>query len=288
MRFVIVTGLSGAGRSQAIRCLEDLGYFCIDNLPPVLIPKFAEICYSSQGKINKAALVIDIRGGELFKKFFDGLNSLSSSEFSYEILFLEASDETIIKRYKESRRKHPLSPEGKIIDGIQKEREMLAEIREKANHIIDTSNLLPQQLKEEIVNIFVEGKKYEGIIIDVMSFGFKYGIPVDADLVFDVRFLPNPYYIAELKSLSGLDNGVQDYVLQWEQTQVYLEKLQDMIEYLIPYYVEEGKSQLVIAIGCTGGMHRSVTMAEVMYQRLKEKDHRVIKHHRDIEKDGRR
>jgi len=265
--------------------MEDLGFYCIDNMPPALIPKFAEICFQSQGKIEKVALVIDIRGGDLFNELFNELETLEKTRYSYEILFLEASDEVLIKRYKESRRKHPLSPEGRIIEAIKAERDMLEQVRNRADHIIDTSNLLPQQLKEQLISIFVEGKKYEGIIINIVSFGFKYGIPLDSDLVFDVRFLPNPYYISSLKEHTGKEKEVSEYVLKWPQTKIFVEKLHDMIEFLIPHYIEEGKSQLVISIGCTGGKHRSVTVAETLYNLLSETNHRVLIDHRDIDKD---
>ena len=283
MRFVLVTGISGAGKSQTVKCLEELGFYCVDNLPPVLIPKFAEICMTSKGNIDKAALVVDIRGREMFSEVNDILNQLN---FDYEILFLEASDSTIIKRYKETRRVHPLSPDGKIIDGINKERILLSKLREKANNIIDTSKLTNSQLKDEIVNIFDKGNEHSGLIIEVTSFGFKYGIPADADLVFDVRFLPNPFYIDDLKKLTGLDVKVQEYVCGCEQTLHFLQKIEDLLEFLIPYYSDEGKTQLVIAIGCTGGMHRSVTITEKLYEILKGNKHRVIKNHRDIHKDG--
>ncbi|MBO5453712.1 MAG: RNase adapter RapZ [Clostridia bacterium] len=283
MRFVIITGISGAGKSQTVKCMEELGFYCVDNLPPVLIPKFAEICIASQGNIDKAALVVDIRGREMFSEVNDILSQLN---FDYEVLFLEASDSTIIKRYKETRRMHPLSPDGKIIDGINKERILLSKLRERADNIIDTSKLTNSQLKDELVNIFVDGNKHSGLIIEVTSFGFKYGIPADADLVFDVRFLPNPFYIDELKNLTGLDSDVQNYVCRWEQTNIFLDKVHEMLEFLIPFYAEEGKTQLVIAIGCTGGMHRSVTMTEKLFTTLKDNGHRVIKNHRDIYKDG--
>lgn len=283
MRFVIVTGISGAGKSQTVKCLEELGYYCVDNLPPVLIPKFAEICNTSKGNIDKAALVIDIRGREMFNEINDILLNLN---MDYEILFLEANDNTIIKRYKETRRVHPLSPDGKIIDGVNKERILLSKLRQKADHIIDTSKLTNTQLKDELIDIFVEGEKSNGLTIEVMSFGFKYGVPVDADLVFDVRFLPNPFYIDKLKELTGLDKEVRDYVFEWNQTKEFMEKVTDMLKFLIPFYVEEGKTQLVIAIGCTGGMHRSVTIAESIYNNLESDGQRVIKFHRDIEKDG--
>jgi UPF0042 nucleotide-binding protein len=286
MRFVVITGLSGAGKSQTIRFMEDLGFYCIDNMPPTLIPKFAEICFQSQGKIEKVALVVDIRGGELFSEIFNGLDALSELGYMTEILFLEASDNTLIKRYKETRRKHPLDSNGRITEAIIKERNLLKDIRDRADHIIDTSNLIPQQLKQQITEIFVEGKKHEGIIINVVSFGFKYGIPLDSDLVFDVRFIPNPYYISSLKKLTGKTEEVRRYVLKWPEAQEFIGKLKSMIEFLIPNYIKEGKSQLVISIGCTGGKHRSVTIAEDLYKHLNETNHKALINHRDIEKDN--
>jgi len=287
MRFVIITGLSGAGKSQAVHCMEDLGFFCIDNMPPALIPKFAEICFQSQGKIEKVALVIDIRGGDLFHELFKELDALKQAGYTYEILFLEASDEVLIKRYKESRRKHPLSQGRRIGEAVKAEREMLQKVRDIADHVIDTSNLLPRQLKEQIINIYVEGKKYEGMVINIISFGFKYGIPLDSDLVLDVRFLPNPYYISSLREHTGKEEEVRDYVLKWPQTREFLQRFHDMIEFLIPHYIKEGKSQLVISIGCTGGKHRSVTIAETLYNMLKDTHHLVLIDHRDIDKDRR-
>jgi UPF0042 nucleotide-binding protein len=287
MRFLIITGVSGAGKSLVVKYLEDLGFFCVDNLPPVLIPKFAEICVQSRGKINKIALVIDIRGGELFNALFPELNALKEAGLSYEILFLEASDKVLIKRFKESRRIHPLAPEGRLIKGINQERELLSEIKRIATYIVDTSNLTPRQLKEEISNIFVEGKKFDGMIINIISFGFKYGIPIDCDLVFDVRFIPNPYYIDSMKRQTGKNDAVREYVLGFNETIVFLSKLYDMLEFLLPSYVKEGKSQLVVGIGCTGGRHRSVAVSEALYAHLSGKEHRVVIEHRDIEKDSR-
>ncbi|MDP4179616.1 MAG: RNase adapter RapZ [Bacillota bacterium] len=286
MRFVIVTGLSGAGKSQVVKHLEDLGFFCVDNLPPSLIPKFAEVCFQSRGKMEKIALIIDIRGGELFKDIFPGLAEIKAAGFNYEILFLEASDEVLIKRFKESRRNHPLSPEGRLVKAINEERKILQEIKNSANHIIDTSNLSTRQLKEELARIFVEGKHFEGLIISIISFGFKYGLPMDCDLVFDVRFIPNPYYISSLKKLTGKHEAVKEYVLKAKETETFISKLSDMLEFLIPNYIKEGKSQLVIGIGCTGGKHRSVAIADEVYRLLAEKQHRVVIEHRDIEKDN--
>ena len=286
MRFVIITGISGAGKSQAIKYMEDLGFFCVDNLPPELIPKFADICLRGGDKMDKIALVIDIRGGELLKDLFPGLGKVRELGLSYEILFLDASDQVLIKRFKESRRAHPLAPEGRLLRGIKEERRILEEIRRRADHIIDTSNLPPKLLKEQITQIFVEGRTFEGLIISVTSFGFKYGIPLDCDLVFDVRFLPNPYYIDSMRKLTGKNDTVKEYVLKCGETETFLSKLYDMLEFLIPNYIKEGKTQLVIGIGCTGGKHRSVAIADSLYRFLANKQHRVIVDHRDIDKDN--
>ena len=288
VRFVIITGLSGAGKSQAMRFMEDIGFYCIDNMPPALIPKFAEICLQSQGKMEKVALVMDIRGGELFKDLFIGLDALKESGQEYEILFLECSDEVLIKRYKETRRKHPLAPDGRVVDAIKRERELLQDVRKKAHHIIDTSSLLLRQFKEHIVNVFVTEKQYKGMMINIVSFGFKYGIVLDADLVFDVRFIPNPYYISTLKKLSGKNQDVQEYVLKWPEAKDFLFKLKDMVTFLIPNYIKEGKTQLVVAIGCTGGKHRSVTIAEKLYETLNKQQYSITIDHRDIQKDSKR
>ena len=286
MRFVIVTGMSGAGKSLVTKYLEDIGFFCVDNLPPALIPKFAEISAQSEGKMEKIALVIDIRGGELLHDLFPALAEVKESGFSYEILFLEADDDVLVKRYKESRRQHPLAPEGRLIKGIREERKALQTIKSNANYIIDTSTLVTRQLKQEINGIFLEGKTFKGIIINVVSFGFKYGIPTDCDLVFDVRFIPNPYYIAPMKKQTGKDQMVKEFVLNASETKEFIAKLDDMLDFLIPNYIKEGKSQLDIGIGCTGGRHRSVAIADEIYRTLEEKLHRVVIEHRDIEKDG--
>lgn len=282
MNFIIVTGLSGAGKSQAVKFLEDLGYFCVDNLPPALILKFAEICSQSRGSIDKIAIVTDIRGGKFFDQLQSSLDELQKEGFNYKILFLEASDETLIKRFKTSRRMHPLAIDGRIIRGINAQRTRLKDIKEKSTYIIDTTNMSTAQLKEEIIHLFIEGGKTERLITHIISFGFKYGLPLDADLVFDVRFLPNPYYVENLKKLSGNDRKVSDYVMKWPEATIFLDKLINMVEYLIPYYIKEGKTQLVIAIGCTGGRHRSVTIANMLSQTLKNKEHRIITDHRDI------
>lgn len=288
MKFLIVTGLSGAGKSLSIKYLEDFGYFCVDNLPPVLIVKFAELWSQSKSTTENIALVIDIRGGKFFDQLQTSLEELKSAGFDYEILFLEASDDTLIKRYKASRRKHPLAADGRIIRGIKAERRKLEQVKSNADFIIDTTNMQPSDLKDELRHIFVEGGTSEGINISVVSFGFKYGIPLDADMVFDVRFLPNPYYVESLRKYSGMDEGVKTYVMKWPEAVEFMNKLVDMVEFLIPNFIKEGKSQLVIAIGCTGGRHRSVTMANMLSQKLKENNHRVITEHRDIEEDNRK
>lgn len=286
MRFVIVTGLSGAGKTQAVRSLEDLGYFCVDNLPSTLIPKFVEACSETHGIIDRIALVIDIRGGKFFDNIFEGLDYLKNNGYEYEILFLDASDEVLIKRYKESRRKHPLAPEGRIINGIKLERKKLEEIRNMASNIIDTSKLATRELKERITGIYQEEGQIETkLIITVLSFGFKYGIPVDSDLVFDVRFLPNPFYIPDLKHYSGNEIPVSEYVMSFPQTKEFVDKLHDMLKFLIPNYLKEGKRQLIVSIGCTGGRHRSVTIANEIYKRLKNDGQIVNIDHRDINED---
>ncbi len=280
VHFLIVTGLSGAGKTQALRHLEDLGYFCVDNLPPALISKFAELCTQSDGKINKVALVIDIRGGEFFDSLAESLLFLKSNTYHYQVLFLEAEDETLIRRFKESRRRHPLSGEGSIMDGINAERDKLCQIRLRADKIINTTDLTPQQLKQEIHD-YIKGRgTKENLIIRILSFGFKHGLPLDADLLFDVRFLPNPHYIPELKEYTGTERAVRDYVLQWPIATQFVEKLQDMLEFLIPLYIKEGKTHLVIGIGCTGGKHRSVVVAERLGELLDD-THRVYVEHRD-------
>lgn len=287
MKIIIITGVSGAGKSLAVKALEDMGYFCVDNLPPALIPKFADICCHAHNRVEKVALVMDIRGGEFFNDFFYGVTALKEAGLSYEILFLEASDEVLIKRYKESRRSHPLSPQGRIIKGIKEERAKLQEVKKIASHILDTSNLSPRKFKESLVSIFAEGKKFEGLIINIISFGFKYGIPLECDLVFDVRFIPNPFYVPALKKLSGKNDAVREYVFNCEETHIFLQKLIDMLSFLIPNYIKEGKTQLIIGIGCTGGKHRSVAIAESLAGQLEEKGHKAIVDHRDIEKDNR-
>lgn len=288
MKFVILTGMSGAGKSTVLKFLEDIGFFCVDNLPPSLLPKFIELCSKPGMEIDQVALGIDIRGGKLFKDLFTCLSEIQNENHKFSILFLDASDEVLLKRFKESRRNHPLAKGERIISGIMRERELLKDVKEKADYIIDTSYILSRQLKEKINDIFLENKSFDSLMITVLSFGFKYGIPSDADLVFDVRFIPNPFYISELKPQTGNDIAVRDYVLGCEESLIFLDKLNDMISFLIPNYIKEGKNQLVVAIGCTGGKHRSVTLANELYSSLQKIGHSVIINHRDIDKDAKR
>lgn len=282
MEFLVITGMSGAGKSQAMKVMEDMGYYCMDNLPPQLLPNFAELCYESKKTIDKVAVVVDIRGGEFFNSLFKSLEDLAEKGIGYKILFLEASDNVLIKRYKELRRPHPLTPEGSIIDGINQERIMLMELKDRAYYIIDTSHLTIGMLKEEIYKIFLEGGEKRRLTISINSFGFKNGMLMDGDLIFDVRFLPNPYYIPDLKKISGENEVVKNYVFKWPQTNIFISKVIDMLEFLIPFYIDEGKTQLVVGIGCTGGFHRSVAISNKIGQILSDNGHRTIINHRDV------
>ena len=288
MRLIIVTGMSGAGRTTAMKMLEDVGYYCVENLPVPLVSTFADLITVPGAEITKAALGVDIRSGKNFHELEEVLVDLEEKQVPFEILYLEASDEVLLKRYKETRRFHPLAGnDGRIEDGLKKEREILKFIRKRATYLIDTSHMLTRELKKEINRIFVENKEFKNIYVTIMSFGFKYGIPTDADLVFDVRFLYNPYYIEELRPLTGNDKEVRDYVMKNEVAQEFLEKLTGLIDFLIPNYIAEGKTQLVIGIGCTGGKHRSVTLANELYEALEKADIYGIRiEHRDIEKDA--
>ena len=289
MKLVIVTGMSGAGKSSTLKMLEDLGYFCIDNLPAPLIEKFAElfvgqISENPGGERGKVAIGVDARTGLVSLR--KPLEDLKAQGIAYEIFFLDAEDSVLVKRFKETRRAHPLAMGGRIEDGIAEERKQLDYLRKNATYILDTSHMLIRDLKKEINDIYAANKNYGNLYLSILSFGFKYGIPVDADLVFDVRFLPNPFYIEELKNDTGKDKSVHDYVMSFEEAHVFLSKLQDMIRFLIPNYVKEGKNQLVIAIGCTGGKHRSVCLAEELYNGLSGSEEYGIRiEHRDIDKD---
>ena len=287
MRLVIVTGMSGAGRTTALKMLEDAGYFCVDNLPVPFIEKFAELTASGNSEITKVAIGVDVRSGKSLSELEEILERMTLHGLNYEILFLDASDEVLVKRYKETRRMHPLAASGRIEDGIVRERERLVFLKKHADYIIDTSKLLTRELKQELDKIFVQNRAFKNLMITVLSFGFKYGIPSDADLVFDVRFLPNPYYYEDLRKLTGNDQKIQDFVMGYDMAHVFLDKLEDMIRFLIPNYVLEGKNQLGIAVGCTGGKHRSVTLANKLYERLKKQsDYGVKLEHRDIGKDA--
>lgn len=290
MKLVIVTGMSGAGKTVALKMMEDMGYYCVDNLPISLIEKFAELALgSNQGLSNQVALGIDIRSGQELPLLDKILERWSTDGIPFEILFLDASDEVLLKRYKETRRNHPLAGAGRIDEGIKKERECLAFLKKQANVILDTSMLLTKELRQELEKIYMEDGTYDNLFVTVMSFGFKYGIPADADLVFDVRFLPNPYYVENLRPKTGEEKEIQDYVKQGGTADIFLGKLYDMLDFLIPNYVLEGKNQLVIGIGCTGGKHRSVTIANAVYEHLKQQKGLGVKlYHRDIEKDNKR
>ncbi len=284
MRFVIVTGMSGSGKLTAQKLLEDMGFYCVDNLPVPLISKFVDLILEPNREVSKVALGIDVRADQPFEEVTEALLDLKKRDIKYELLFLDATDAVLQKRYKETRRIHPLATDGeRVIDGIRKERGILEQTKANADYVIDTSHLLTRELKEELERIFLKNEKYNSLMVNVMSFGFKHGIPTDADLVFDVRFLPNPFYIEEMKTKTGNDREVRDYVMGFEDAGVFLEKLTDMVEFLIPNYVKEGKNQLIIGIGCTGGKHRSVTLANELYGRLKDKGNYGLKiHHRDI------
>lgn len=285
MRFVIVTGMSGAGKSTALKRLEDMGYFCVDNLPIPLLSKFADMAYAPGSEIQKVALGVDIRSGRALEALEDVLEGMTAVSQKYEILYLDAADKVLVKRFKETRRSHPLAQGGRVDKGIQEERERLAFLKRHADYIIDTSKLLTRELNQEMEKIFVEGKEFKSLVITVLSFGFKHGIPSDADLVFDVRFLPNPYYIDDLKPLTGNDKPVQEYVMGFDLAGVFLDKLTDMLQFLIPNYIQEGKTQLIIGIGCTGGKHRSVTLANKLFEKLSlQNEYGIRIEHRDIGK----
>ncbi|KKE79643.1 RNase adapter RapZ [Oceanobacillus caeni] len=282
-KLVIITGMSGAGKTVAVQSFEDLGYYCVDNLPPTLLPKFLELMKDSANTIQKVAVVMDLRGREFFDSLFDALESLGKEEWLDEhILFLDAKDEKLVSRYKETRRSHPLDPGSLPLNGIRQEREILDLLRGRAQRIIDTTNLKPRELREKIINIYSE-EEQEIFSVHMVSFGFKHGIPIDADLVFDVRFLPNPHYVGNLRPLTGLNQEVSSYVFKWSETQTFIEKVLDLLRFMLPQYKKEGKTQLVIGIGCTGGQHRSVALAEYFGKELSSS---YITHvsHRDIDK----
>ncbi len=286
MQLVIITGMSGSGKSMVMQVMEDIGYYCIDNLPPQLIPTFVDVCEHTEGGLSKVAIATDIRSGDMFAEIHSCWQNLKQDpQLDIKVIFTEASDEILLKRYKETRRKHPLEEKcGSLQEAIAFEREQLQKLRPITDYFFETSHLSVAQLKQEVKTIFLE-KKSDSLLIRVMSFGYKYGVSTESDLVFDVRCLPNPYYIPELKSHTGCEECVRDYVMQFPQSMELFGKIHDLLEFLLPLYVSEGKSQLVIAFGCTGGKHRSITFAELMGDALREKGYRVHKMHRDIAKD---
>ncbi len=283
MRLVVVTGMSGSGKRTALKMLEDMGYYCVDNLPVKLIEKFVELVSEKNTELSKVALGLDVRADEPFCEVVKILNTIKDGNIKPEILFLETSEQVLLRRYKETRRLHPLSPDGRVEDGIKKEREILVDIKKNADYVIDTSNLLTRDFKEELDKIFLQNKQYNNLMVNIVSFGFKNGIPQDADLVFDVRFLPNPFYVERLKNLTGLDEAVQDYVMGFKESGEFLDMLENMLRFLIPNYIKEGKYQLVIGIGCTGGHHRSVTLANELYKRLSSGNYGITVTHRDVD-----
>ena len=283
--FIIITGLSGAGKSEAARCFEDMGYFCIDNLPPTLVSRMAELCALPGSSVKKVALVSDVRGGRFFEDLQTALEYLRDRKIDYRVLFLQASDDALVHRFKETRRPHPLAEEGRILEGIQKERAILSTLKGEADMVIDTSHLSAHDLRDKIRTTFLGLEKQKAMVVTVMSFGYKYGMPLDADLIMDVRFLPNPHYIEELRYFHGGEEPVKQFVLSQRETQRFLKKFFDMLTFLLPNYAKEGKTYLNIALGCTGGTHRSVTLAEAAAGFLQEKGYAVIIRHRDIGKD---
>ena len=296
MKIVIVTGMSGAGKSTTLKMLEDFGYYCVDNLPVPLIPMFAELIAAPSSEIEKAAIGVDARTSYAFEdedraaagnspELSGMLEKMKQSGIDYDVIFLESRDDILIKRYKETRRVHPLAGSERVDAGIERERKKLSAIKKQANYIIDTSSLLTRELRAELERIFVDNESYKNLFITIVSFGFKYGIPQDADLVFDVRFLPNPFYLDELRNMTGNDSEVRDYVMGFEEAETFLDKLEDMISFLLPNYITEGKNQLIVAIGCTGGKHTSVTLANAFYERMKNRDSYGFRiEHRDIKR----
>ena len=283
MEFVIISGLSGAGKSKTASFIEDMGFYVVDNMPAPLIPKFAELCMAGQGKYRRVALVTDIRGGHTFDDLFEALSALKEMGCVYQILFVEAAPEAIIKRYKETRRIHPLSRDGRsLAQAVQAERDALQPVRKRSEYIIDTTALSTAKLRGEVLRLFGDGHVPHAMSINVISFGFKYGIPIEADLVFDVRFLPNPYYITELRSQTGLDEPVRSFVFNYQQTRDFMTHLEDLMNFLLPQYVAEGKTVLVIAVGCTGGQHRSVAVTRALAEFIRRKGYDASENHRDM------
>lgn len=283
LHILIITGLSGAGKTQVINCLEDMGYYCVDNLPPALLLKFVELSLQSEGRINKVALVIDVRGGDFFSDLAQSLHELEEDRIAYEILFLEASDDVLVRRFKESRRRHPLSYRRQLLEAIQLERKMLEELRGKANLVIDTSGLSPRQLKDKLQSLYSENSSGQ-FTINIASFGYKWGIPLDSDIVMDVRFLANPFYDPVMRNMTGQDREVIEFVLDSPVTKSFTRRFLNLLKYLIPYYVQEGKTNLAVSVGCTGGQHRSVVLADYVAGQLKKMGYNVLTRHRDVAK----
>ena len=288
VEFIIVTGMSGAGKSTAINYFEDMGYYCVDNLPPTLIPNFAELILDRKQHQDKVVLGIDIRGGILFEDLFSGLAVLKERGYPYHILYFDCSEEMLIQRYKETRRLHPLARNERLNEGIERERQILSKVKKHADYIVDTTHLLPKDVRDVLHNIYEVKAPFKNLMITILVFGFKYGIPIDADLVFDVRFAPNPYYDKNLKPMTGNEEPVKEFVMSFDVTQTFVEKLKDMIGFLVPHYTKEGKNQLVIGIGCTGGKHRSVVIGNELHDFLKNSGNAVTIQHRDIDKDSKR
>ena len=283
MEFIVISGLSGAGKSQVASFMEDIGYFVVDNMPAPLIPKFAELCMAGQAKYDRVSIVSDIRGGQTFDGLFAALSDLEEMGCDYKILYVEASPETIIKRYKETRRLHPLARDGRSLDeAVHRERTLLEPVRDRAEYIVDTTALSTAKLRGEVLRLFGSGGPQQAMSVSVISFGFKYGIPIEADLVFDVRFLPNPYYIAELRHQTGLDKPVYDFIFGYQQTKDFMTYLERLIAFLLPQYVEEGKAALVIGVGCTGGQHRSVAVTRALADFIRQKGYDAAENHRDM------
>lgn len=280
---VIVTGMSGAGKSTVLKFLEDIGFYCADNLPPALIPRFAEVCFGAGPAYDRLALGIDIRGGGFFDDLSPALGEISRESCAVTILYLDADDETLLRRFKETRRSHPLAGSWRLTDSIREERRLTQSVKDSATYVLDTSGILARELKSEINDIFLAGKAFAGIVVNVVSFGFKYGLPMDADIVFDVRFMPNPFYIPELRPLTGNDPEIREFVLSHTAAALFLDKTASMFDALIPHYLAEGKTRLVICIGCTGGRHRSVTLSDCLYQHIKAQGYSVFLKHRDLE-----
>ena len=285
LRFVIITGLSGAGRSFAIKCFEDLGYFCVDNLPTTLIPTFAELCAHSSRDIRMIALGVDIREGEYLAHLLETLAELRAQGHKPEVLFLEAAEETLVRRYQETRRRHPLAGDGSVLEGIRAERQALSNLRESADRIIDTTGLSVHQLKERLVEGYGTEQTRDALTVSLMSFGFKHGAPYDADLVFDVRFLPNPHFVDSLKRLDGRDAAVETFVMSFEESRTLLAKIEDLLRFLLPLYEREGKAYLTVAVGCTGGRHRSVTLVELLRRSLEGAGRSPVVRHRDVDRE---